>query len=561
MKLLLVIPPYNLLKHKDRSYAFPMGIAYVNAALREAGFDVEGMNMNHVDVEDRYAYLADYISTRKIDCVLSGGLCPEWRSIKKIFDIAKSVRSDIITVCGGGMITSEPIPCAELLQVDYAVVGQGEITDVELIQTLMDGGNISDVKGIVFKTKSGKYKQTLPREEIDDLDTIPFPNYDGLDMDKYLHEQKVADGAPFPHSYDRPRTMTMILGRSCPFHCKFCFHPSGTKYRQRSLDNFFMELDELMEKYAPKRVSILDELFSMKPDQVLEFCRRIKPYKITWIAQMRVDITLSMDVLKIMRESGCCCILYGLESYSQKVLTNMRKQITTEQIERTLKLTYDAGIEVGGSLIFGDELEDESTIYETLRFWFDHPEYSIYLAMIQSYPGSEYYKELVKAGRIKDKRAFMEQDDWRINLTQMPDEIYWKYVAVIELLSFYYHPKATLGTIEQIYLNEENEWVLETRCPHCGAKNVYRNVRPTMLRQVYFRLLCQECNRSADFWCKKERLPNFDKLEYLCRMIAEARDEHDFKEATDTLYRVYLETRDPNNPFPRITDARPRPEK
>ena len=561
MKLLLVIPPYNVLKRRDKGYTFPMGIAYVNAALRDAGFNVDGLNLNHVDVEDRFAYLADYIAEKKIDCVLSAGLCPEWRVIKKIFDTAKSARPGIITICGGGMITSEPIPCAELLEVDYAVVGQGEITDVELIQTLINHGDVSSVKGIVYKTENGEYKQTQYRKEIEDLDTISFPNYDGLDMGKYLNEQKVSDVFSFSCSYDRPRTMSMILGRSCPFQCKFCFHPSGTKYHQRSLDNFFAELDEAVEKYAPKRIYILDELFSARPEQVNEFCERIKPYELTWTAQMRVDMVLSSEELKAMRDSGCYFIGYGLESYSPKVLKNMRKHITPEQIERALKLTHDAGMDTGGNFIFGDELEDESTIYETLRFWFDHPEYSIDLAMIETYPGSEYYKELVKIGKITDKRAFMERDDWRINLTQMSDETYWKYVALMQLLSFYYHPQSTLGTIERTYLNEEGEWVLETKCPHCGATNIYRNVRESMLRQAFFRLLCQECNHSAVFWCKKERLPNYDKLEYLCRMVAAAKDEHDFKEAVDTLYRVYMEIRDPNNPYPRIFVGVPRAER
>ena len=71
MKLLLVIPPYNVLKRRDKGYTFPMGIAYVNAALRNAGFNVDGLNLNHVDVEDRFAYLADYVAEKKIDCVLS----------------------------------------------------------------------------------------------------------------------------------------------------------------------------------------------------------------------------------------------------------------------------------------------------------------------------------------------------------------------------------------------------------------------------------------------------------------------------------------------------------
>lgn len=561
MKLLLVIPPYNVLRRKDKSYTFPMGIAYVNAALRNAGLKVEGLNMNHIDVEDRYAYLANYIVKKKIDCILSGGLCPEWRVIKKIFDTAKEVHPDIVTICGGGMITSEPIPCAELLEVDYAVVGQGEITDVELIQTLIEQGDIHDVKGIVYRTEEGVYKMTPPREEIDDLDTISFPNYDGLDLDKYLDEQQVSDVFAFSCSYDRPRTMSMILGRSCPYNCKFCFHPAGTKYRQRSLDNFFAELDEYVEKYKPKRIYILDELFSARPEQIWEFCKRIKPYKLTWTVQMRVDIVLSEELLKAMRESGCYWIGFGLESYSAKVLKNMRKHITPEQIGRALKAVYDAGMATGGNFIFGDEVEDESTIYETLRFWFDHPEYSIDLAMIETYPGSEYYKELVKAGKILDRLAFMKRDDWRINLTHMSDETYWKYAVVMQLLTYYYHPQNTLGTIEQIYQNDENEWVLETRCPYCGAKNIYRDVRESLLRQAFFKMPCLECNHSATFYCKKERLSNYDKLEYLCRMIATAENEHDFREAVDTLYRVYMQIRNPQNPYPRIFEGVPRADK
>lgn len=561
MKLLLVIPPYNVLRRTDKSYTFPLGIAYVNAALREAGFEVDGLNMNHVDEEDRYAYLADYIVTHKIDCVFSGGLCPEWRVLKKVFDTSKLAHPGIITICGGGIITSEPIPCAELLQVDYAVVGQGEITDVELVQTLIDGGDVSTVKGIVYKAGFGVYRQTLPREEIQDLDTIPFPNYEGLAMDEYLNEQKVSDTFSFSCSYDRPRTMSMILGRSCPFQCKFCFHPSGTKYRQRSLDNFFLELDKVVMRYTPKRINVLDELFSAKPEQIFDFCERIRPYGLTWTAQMRVDTGLSEKALKAMRDSGCYSIYYGLESYSPRVLKNMRKHITQEQIEQALKVTYDAGLDTGGNFIFGDELEDESTIYETLRFWFDHPQYTIYLAMIETYPGSEYYKELVKAGKITDKGGFMERDDWRINLTQMPDETYWKYVVLIQLLSFYYHPQFSLGKIERIYQNGKNEWVLETTCPHCGKRNIYRDVRKSMLRQAYFRLLCQECNHSATFWCKKERLPNYNKLEYLCRMVASEKDLHDFKEAVDTLHRVYMEIRDPKNPYPRIFEGVFRAEK
>jgi len=211
-------------------------------------------------------------------------------------------------------------------------------------------------------------------------------------LDRYLDEQNASDTYLHVFSYDKPRVMSMVMGRSCPYQCKFCFHPSGNTYRTRSLDNFFTELDEVMERYAPRQLFILDELFSVDLKRVYDFCERIKPYKIKWIIQMRVDI-ITPELLSALHDAGCVSISYGLESFSSKVLKNMRKNITPEQIEKALKLTYEASIDIQGNFIFGDELEDNSTIYETMRFWFAHPEYMINISMIQTYPGSGYYKD------------------------------------------------------------------------------------------------------------------------------------------------------------------------
>ena len=205
--------------------------------------------MNHIKAEDRYSVLSEKVMKDNIDFVLCGGLSPMWRTIKKVFDTCKSAKSTIITMGGGGLFTSEPIGSSELVGVDYTVIGEGEITDVELIQTLMAHQDVSKVKGIVYKTKDG-YKQTAPREQIEDLDSIKFPSYEGFDMEIFLDSQRVSDEYYSAYS-DRPRIMPIILGRSCPYQCKFCFHPVGNKYRMRSRDNFFMELDRHVQMYAP----------------------------------------------------------------------------------------------------------------------------------------------------------------------------------------------------------------------------------------------------------------------------------------------------------------------
>lgn len=210
MKILLVIPEYY--KRRERFYQIPLGMAYINAALREAKFDVECLNMNHIEAEDRYSVLASRVVDGKIDCMLCGGLSPLWKTLKKVFDTVKAARPSIVTICGGGGITSEPLIASELIGVDYAVVGEGEITDVELLQTLMAHEDVSKVKGIVYKTEDG-YVQTPPREQIEDVDSIAFPCYDGFDMELYLDNQRVSDEYYCSYS-DQPRAMPMILGRS-----------------------------------------------------------------------------------------------------------------------------------------------------------------------------------------------------------------------------------------------------------------------------------------------------------------------------------------------------------
>lgn len=153
MRILLVIPQYY--NRRERFYQMPLGLAYINAVLRKADFDVECLNMNHIEAEDRYAVLADRVVNGQIDCVLCGGISPIWKTIKKVFDTVKAVKPSVITVGGGGCFTSEPLVASELIGVDYAVIGEGEITDVELLQTLENKGDVSHVKGIVYKMQGG----------------------------------------------------------------------------------------------------------------------------------------------------------------------------------------------------------------------------------------------------------------------------------------------------------------------------------------------------------------------------------------------------------------------
>lgn len=537
-KILLVIPQFYDTDSGGRSYEMPLGSAYINAALRKAGFHVECLNMNHIKREEMWYVLGMTIKNKDIDFVLCGSITPFFSIMKTVFDVAKTVKPDVITIAGGGAVTSAPLEFAEVANIDYGVIGEGEITDVELIATLMEGKDVSKVKGIVYKTQDG-YRMTEPREPIENLDEIEFPCYDGFDVEKYLDNQNLAH-TYYTYYTDDPRIMPMTLARSCPYQCKFCFHPVGNRYRARSLDNFFEELDLLIEKYQINGIIILDELFSAKVDRVYEFCERIRPYHIHWVVQMRVDI-ISEELLSTMKAAGCYSISYGLESMSQKVLKNMRKNTKSEEIEHALQLTYETEMDIQGNFIFGDELEDRHTFFETLNWWFKHPAYAINLGMIETYPGTGYYKECVKSGRIADAKQFIQNGNYVINLTQLTDQEYNKLTIIIGVLLWFY--PCNIGKILNVYENAEGKVVLETQCAHCGSKNQYVGIDAKIFKRPKFEIGCRHCNhRNIYFSVDPKETELFDRMQPLCQMLSEATDEWEFNQIADRLVDEYLQT-------------------
>ena len=142
MNLLLVVPRFTL--NIKRSYSFPIGLAYISAALKNAKFNVKILNLNQVD-GDIDKLIKKSIISNNIDVVLSGGLSQHINLLKDIFTITKNINNNIITIGGGGAYTSEPLLFSKLTNVDYAVLGEGEITTVELIKALKNNENIDKV--------------------------------------------------------------------------------------------------------------------------------------------------------------------------------------------------------------------------------------------------------------------------------------------------------------------------------------------------------------------------------------------------------------------------------
>ena len=507
MNYLIVIPRF--VDKVGEWYFFPLGIPYVSASMKANGLKPVTLNLNneHGLVED---ILRKFICDNNIDVVLTGGLSVQYNSIKEVIHFSKTINPQIITIVGGGIITSRPeVGMESLGEVDYGIIGEGEITTCELCRAINEKTNVVNVKGIIYweETKTN-YVITEKRKELENIDNIPVPDYDGFKFEENL------DLVPSMSAVNQPRTLVILGSRSCPFHCTFCFHPSGSKYRQRSIESFFNELEFLVNKYDIKHIFIADELFAYDKKRVQEFCSRIKKLNIPWYACFRVsDVT--EELVEILKDGNCHTMAVGLESADNKILKSMKKFTTVEEIEKALKIIDEAGITIQGNFIFGDVEETIETATNTLNWWEKHPQYAIILNFIVTYPGTPLYEYACEVGIIKDEVQFIKDGCPAINISKMSDsEISWLSEQIMR----------SSQDIIRIPDKISEEAVDENRksisfvgyCIHCGAKNSWSNIRLFLRNQ----LSCAKCGG-------KHRVPIIKLAEnYIDRNIVNLLKKH-----------------------------------
>ncbi|MBF0502201.1 MAG: cobalamin-dependent protein [Candidatus Riflebacteria bacterium] len=485
MKILLISPKSE----------FPtVGLAYISAAMKQAGHEVECIP--HGDLET----LQRVLPTKKFDFVATGGISLYLKFFREAILIAK--KNKVPTILGGGVVSSDPELIVPTLKPDFAVLGEGEKTIVDLLSNFEKSGDPESVNGIAF-LKDGRLIKTPDQTPISDLDSLPYPDWEGTFLSSYLDRAKSSDALGMEF-FDYPRTYPLLGARSCPFHCTFCYHPIGQKYRQRSLNSIFGELEIMIPRYKINYLGIFDELFSSSEERILEFCHRFDilrrkfAWDIGWACQIRVD-KLSEEMLDAMKKSRCVLASYGFESYSPRVLESMKKHITPAQISRAVEITQKRGMALQAVFIFGDKAENLETANETLDFWKKHKSAGIVLGFLFPLPNSKLFQYCIQKGIIKDRLKYIEnhlRDP--INVTDLSDWDFARLMTMVELARLKYSRKSTPIEVGKDFV--------KVVCPYCKKCNDYRNYDITFDNAGLFRIpastsffnkmvYCRSCSR------------------------------------------------------------------
>jgi radical SAM superfamily enzyme YgiQ (UPF0313 family) len=395
MKVLLInapIPGFSL--KKSTSIIEPLGLAYLAAYIRKK---------HEVKLVDAYALRLGWENVEKEikkfspDIVGVTGNTPNISQALKTLEIAKKVDETIRTVIGGCHVTALPDETMQNPYVDIGVIGEGEITFSEIC----DKKPLKQINGLVFK-KNNKIIRTKNRELIKNIDEIPFPARDLLPMKKY----KPAT----PYRVKAPQ-YNVITSRGCPFNCIFCSKIFGNVWRPRTPKNVVKEVLELKNCYNTKSIGLIDETFTIDEKRVLKLCDELKKkVGLPWACMGRVDM-VNKKILHAMKNAGCESISYGIESGSQKSLDKMKKGITIKQIRKAVRRTKEVGISVRGFFIGGFFWEKKEDLDETIRFAKNLELDNYNFHILQPYPGSEVYKQIIKERRMLKMNW---EESWRV---------------------------------------------------------------------------------------------------------------------------------------------------
>lgn len=286
---------------------------------------------------------------------------------------------------------------------DFVIIGEAEQTLLELTTAINNGiDDFSRIAGLAFK-QHNKVVKTAGRNVIKDLDSLPFPAWDLIDMEPYRRMWMKHSGY---------FSMNMGTTRGCPFKCNWCAKPIyGNRYNSRSAQHVVTELKLLKEKFNFDHIWFCDDIFGLKPGWVNEFADLVEKEQLNlkFKIQSRADLLVQQNYVKALARAGCDNIWMGAESGSQKILDAMDKGTTIEQIYEATRLLKEHGIKPSFFIQFGYLGETRADIDKTISMINELLPYSIGISVSYPLPGTVFY-EKVKAD-LKEKTNWTDSNE------------------------------------------------------------------------------------------------------------------------------------------------------
>src|SRR5688572_24103268 len=286
---------------------------------------------------------------------------------------------------------------------DFVILGEAEQTLLELITAIENKqADFFSIQGLAFKEK-GAVVKTVRRNVMKELDELPFPAWDLVDIETYRKIWLKHKGY---------FSMNMATTRGCPFKCNWCAKPIyGNRYNSRSPENVVAELKMLKQKFNFDHIWFCDDIFGLKPNWVHEFANLLEKEELSFRfkIQARADLLLQENYIRDLARAGCKNIWMGAESGSQKILDAMDKGTTVEQIYQATRVLKKNNINPSFFIQFGYPGETKDDIIKTINMINELIPYEIGISVSYPLPGTIFFEKV--KNELKEKANWTDSDE------------------------------------------------------------------------------------------------------------------------------------------------------
>ena len=350
----LLVVPYS----RTYTQRLPWGLMYISAYLESKGLSSSIADYKGVTSEEARRLILERIGNEKPPVI---GITCTGAELWVVSDLCNKIRAlspASRIVIGGPHASACPFHFSDAgLDFDYLVIGEGEVTFYELVSALTKGSAAEGIAGLAYKS-GGVLKFTPARPLIADLDSLPFPAYDKIDMEYYCRPNVWAIRSVYLSSFN------MFTARGCCFSCKFCAEHAvfGRKVRSMSPGRIADHIEKVLALYRVDAIYFMDEIFTVNMVKLRELFAELRKrgIKILFGCQTRANL-LNEEILSFLKENGCLQVDLGVESGSSRILEIVNKQVSLEAIDSAASAFRKTGVRCLANMLVnvpGENLKD-----------------------------------------------------------------------------------------------------------------------------------------------------------------------------------------------------------
>jgi anaerobic magnesium-protoporphyrin IX monomethyl ester cyclase len=398
----------------------PLGLLYVSAYLQGKNIPNNVFDSTFSSQEEQLQFILE--KNPKVICIYTNLMTKI--EVIKLMNIIKTEKYNHPKIVLGGPDVSYNIENYLKAGADFLVIGEGEETTFELYNAIINNQNFNTINGIAF-LENEKVIQTEARTKFKELDELPLPNREAINMQKYLDTWKNNHGQS---------SMTISTQRGCPYTCKWCSTAVyGQSYRRRPAEQVAAEMKMLKENYNPDVIWFVDDVFTVSHKWLLGFREEVlKQDAIIPFECITRAERLNDEILALLKEIGCFRIWIGAESGSQKVIDLMDRRVDVNVVKEAIQKTNQLGIETGTFIMLGYPGEKEEDILETINYLKDANPTHYTITIAYPIKGTSLYNEV--ESKIINQLEWENSTDREIDFKRTYSRKYYNY-AVIKVVN------------------------------------------------------------------------------------------------------------------------------